>query len=172
MNTVGHPELAFNPEGLSQQQIAEKISKGRAAAGEAAAGQKSFASLQAYLSATANPSLSRQAALALLADSHMENQMEVDRMHYHSEFDKNNQSASFGIPRSYLASDVDQAFHQDMKAVDYERERNSYAKLIGSPIIGSIMYQLQNGSERQKAELVAALDKKYGNNFHRWFTGG
>ena len=169
MNAIGRPELAI--DGLSDAQIANKVSVGSAAAREANAGQRSFGSLSAFLKSTPNPSMDREAALKLIADEHLESQMAIDRMNYHKTFDQYNQQAYAPIPRNYLASNVDNAFHSDHTQNDYEGERNNYYKFISGPQFQALMPYIQNGTPAQKSKALQALDAKYGPNFHRWLTG-
>ena len=170
MEKYGHPE--YKIDGLADAQIAQKTSKGMAALGEASNQQRSFNALKAFLEQTPNPEMQREAALPLIADLHTENQMAIDKKNYIDEFDKENQRA-FGapIPRNYLATDALQAFDKDYPANSYQGERNHLATIIQSGGFAKLSSDLQNAPQEKKEKLYKALDKEFGPNFHRYFTG-
>lgn len=170
MDNTGHPE--YKVAGLPEAQIAAKVSTGAAAMNENEHQQRSFGALKAFLAATPNPEMQKEAALPLIADLHTENQMAIDRKNYLDEFDKENQRA-FGapVPRNYLAADALQSFDKDYPSNNYQGERNNLATIMQSQGFAKLSGDLQNATPEKKQKIYAALDAKYGPNFHRYFTG-
>jgi hypothetical protein len=174
---AGHPE--FQISGLPDAQIADKVSRGAAAMSENEHQQRSFGALRAFLASTPNPEMQRQAALPLIADLHTENQMAIDKKNYLDEFDKENQRNYAPIPGNYLARDALQSFDKDYPANNYQGERNKLSTIIQSGGFQKLSSDLQNQRPhetpddfaRRKQKTYEALDKKYGPNFHRYFTG-
>ena len=164
-------QLYFNPEGLTQAQIAEKLSTGTAALAEAGAGQRSFGALKAFLMSTPNQSMNREAALNLIADMHMHNQMRIDKANYLDEIESENVKRG-GLPRSYLASDAIGAFGKDHNALSYESERNQIYRLISDPRYPRINAILQGTDENKRQQMLKYIDHAYSPNLSRYFTGG
>jgi hypothetical protein len=169
MDQFGHPE--FKVSGLDDALMAQKMSGGAAALQEAENQQRSIAALQAFMKMTPNTTMPREAALQLIADMHMENEQSIDKKNYLDEFDNATQRNYGPVPRNYLATDALQAFDRDHPATNYEGERNSLASILQSQGFGKLSNDLANKPEQIKRKYYEALDKKYGKNFHRYFTG-
>lgn len=170
MDQLGHPEYKIN--GLEDAQMAEKTSKGNAAAAEAAGQQRSFNALKAFLQQTPNPTMQRGAALSLISDMHMENQQAIDKKNYYDEFDKENQW-QFGapIPRNYLSTEANQAFDKEYRPDTYNGERDKLSTILQSRDYGKLRALVNDSSEADKQTTFKKIDDRYGKNFHRYFTG-
>ena len=170
MQQIGAPKAQL--DGLADAQMAQKMSIGAAAAGENANNQRSFGALKAFLAATPNTDMSRNAAIPLISDMHTQQQMAIDKKNYLDEFDQENQR-SFGapVPRNYLATDALQSFDKDYPANNYEGERDKLSGIIKSPQYPALMQVLKTGTPEQKQKKIKELDTAFGPNFHRYFTG-
>lgn len=164
----GKNDATIDTEGMTQSQIAQKMSIGAAAAGENANQQRSFGALKAFLAATPNTDMAKAAAIPLIADLHVQQQQAIDKKNYYHEIDDNK---DIKMPQYYSANDAQQAFDKDRPANNYEGERNKLSAIMQSPRYAPLMNVLQNGSEEQKKKTIKDLDSAFGPNFHRYFTG-
>lgn len=166
MDAAGMPKAKL--DGLADAQMAQKMSIGAAAAGENANQQRSFGALKAFLAATPNTDMARQASIPLIADLHVQQQQAIDKKNYYHELDENK---DVKMPQYYSANDAQQAFDKDHPATNYEGERNKLSAVMQSPRYAPVMSVLQNGTPEQKKKMIHDIDAAFGPNFHRYFTG-
>jgi hypothetical protein len=165
-------------DGLSDSQMAQKMSIGAAAAGENANQQRSFGALKTFLAATPNTDMQREASIPLIADLHTQQQQAIDKKNYYHEFDAENQRNFGPLPQHYNANDAQQAFDKDYPANNYEGERDKLAGIIASGGFADLSTKLktppgatESDRETYRQKMYKAIDGKYGPNFHRYFTG-
>lgn len=168
-------DLAHMPQnkidGLADAQMADKTSRGAAAFSENEHQQRSFGALKAFLQSTPNTGMQRDAALALIADVNSENQQTVDKRNYLNEVDQEVRRNG-APPRSYIAQDALNAYNREYSQDNYQGERNKFEGILKSKKYPELMRVVQNGTPAEKQKLYDDLDKAFGKNFHRYFTGG
>lgn len=161
-------KLQIDPQGMTESAIAEKVTTGTAALREAGAGQRSFGALQAFLKATPNQTMPREAMLNLISDMVIHNQQTIDKARYINDFDRRVE-ASTGLPRSFYATDALQAYNSDNPVTKYQSDRDNLYKVMEKNQYQKVVQLLQNPETRD--DMIANLDKRYGAGFHRYFTG-
>ena len=170
------PSLVIDPKGLTDQQIAQKLSTNSAALTEAGLGQRSVAALQTLSKATANPEMTRNAALTLIADQIAESERRIDQANYLNEYEqeaKRNSSYEGTGAGHFLANRAIRAFGADRPASSYESDRGAILELArDKPKQLAQMYEImRSGSPEDKEYLRQKLEIKYGKNFARYITG-
>jgi hypothetical protein len=160
--------LMVDPQGMTEAQITDKVTTGTAALREAGAGQRSFGALQAFLKATPNQTMPREAMLNLISDMVVHNQQTMDKARYINDFDKRVE-ASTGLPRNFYATDALQAYNSDNPVTKYQADRDNLFNVMNKNQYQNIMTLLQNPEKRDA--MIKAIDSKYGAGFHRYFTG-
>jgi len=160
--------MMIDPEGMTQSQITDKIAVGTAALREAGAGQRSLGALEAFLSATPNQTMTKEALMGLIADMVVSNQKLISTANYIRDFDRAVEQ-QVGMPRNFYASDALQAYGSDNPVTKYQNDRDKVFNVMMSDQYQNMVNRLNDPKTRDA--MIAALDRDFGSGFHRYFTG-
>ncbi len=161
----------FNPDALSEAEIAQKMATGRALMATQGAGQQSFGALERVLSAVPSETMTRQASMSLIADMYVENLRQIDKAKYLEAFDAEAQNQG-ALPRGIITQEALQSFDADHPERDYDKDRTAITQTLLQPGFSNLKRFLVSGNEEQRRAVINLLDEKYGKDFHRYFTGG
>lgn len=161
-------KIQIDPASMTQAQISEKLAFGTAALREAGAGQRSLGALEAFLAGNPNNVQKRETMVNLIADMIIHNQKLADEATAMSEFDRLVE-ANVGLPRSFLYDDAVQAYQKDKPITAYENDRDQLVNIMMNDAYAGIVKKLKD--PKSSGKMIRALDKEFGDGFHRYFTG-
>lgn len=159
IGSVGHSELAVDPQSMDNALIQNKLATGLQFAATQSSGQHAYEALRTASEANPSGQISRSAAAEMVANLMVEKQRAIDESGYESEA----RSRVSKNPNGYDASDARALFRARYSDQSYQKERDALVHMIlarpngGSD--GSVLQQMLSGDKRYNPrDLEAAYD--------------